>query len=286
MPATWLRALPGRGPAAAQSAGAGTVPARQLLEQVRGFGDPPPFFVITGGDPFKRPDLFDLVEYGAAEPGEPGAAAIGRSACDLPERRRCERGRARPVQGCAGQLRVDAARWQSALDAVLRVQINTTVTPSNLAELPDLLAVIAQCGVLTWSVLFLAPTGHGSRLARLTPQQAEDALNFRYDANRIVSVKTTGEPAFRRVSNCRRISRCRDCRWCNPCTSARTTSDCAAERRSSMPRRGYWTTTGSPTRSVPVDRCTAFCPNSTPLGPRRKAPRARSGSAPSSRPVA
>ena len=35
--------------------------ARDLMAQVAEFGSPPPIFVLTGGDPFQRPDLFDLV---------------------------------------------------------------------------------------------------------------------------------------------------------------------------------------------------------------------------------
>ncbi|MFD2352344.1 radical SAM protein [Nonomuraea ferruginea] len=38
--------------------------ARELMRQVAAFGRPAPLFVITGGDPFERPDLFDLVRYG------------------------------------------------------------------------------------------------------------------------------------------------------------------------------------------------------------------------------
>lgn len=194
--------------------------ARQLLEQVRGFGDPAPFFVITGGDPFKRPDLFDLVEYGAGIGLPMAVSPSGTALLNEGNLRRLRSAGAHAIslsldgataavhdefRGMPGSFARTLHGWQSALDAGLRVQINTTVTPSNLGDLPDLLAIIAQRGVLTWSVFFLVPTGRGSRLAQLTPQQAEDVLNFCYDANRIVSVKTTEAPAFRRVSICRRI---------------------------------------------------------------------------------
>ncbi len=194
--------------------------ARQLLEQVRGFGDPPPFFVITGGDPFKRPDLVDLVEYGAGIGLPMAVSPSGTPLLNEGNLRRLRSAGAHAIslsldgataavhdefRGVPGSFAWTLRGWQSALDAGLRVQINTTVTPSNLAELPDLLAIIAQRGVLTWSIFFLVPTGRGSRLPQLTPQQAEDVLNFCYDANRIVSVKTTEAPAFRRVSICRRI---------------------------------------------------------------------------------
>ena len=39
--------------------------AKGLLEQVESFGKPRPIFIFTGGDPFKRADLFDLVSYGS-----------------------------------------------------------------------------------------------------------------------------------------------------------------------------------------------------------------------------
>ena len=33
--------------------------ACRLIDQVRGFGEQPPLFVLTGGDPMRRPDLTD-----------------------------------------------------------------------------------------------------------------------------------------------------------------------------------------------------------------------------------
>ncbi|HEX6940860.1 MAG TPA: radical SAM protein [Longimicrobiales bacterium] len=40
-----------------------TEEAKRLMDQVRRFGQP--LFVLTGGDPLKRPDVVELVEYGA-----------------------------------------------------------------------------------------------------------------------------------------------------------------------------------------------------------------------------
>src|SRR5437764_7130672 len=34
----------------------------KLIDQVREFGKP--LFVLTGGDPLKRPDIYDLIRYG------------------------------------------------------------------------------------------------------------------------------------------------------------------------------------------------------------------------------
>ena len=38
-----------------------TEEGRAMLREARRFGDPPPHLVITGGDPLKRPDLWDLI---------------------------------------------------------------------------------------------------------------------------------------------------------------------------------------------------------------------------------
>ena len=45
--------------------GLNTAEAKLLLEQVESFGTPRPIFIFTGGDPFKRADLFDLLTYGS-----------------------------------------------------------------------------------------------------------------------------------------------------------------------------------------------------------------------------
>src|SRR5262245_5159687 len=37
----------------------------RLIDQVRAIGPRPPLFVLTGGDPMRRPDLRDLVRYAA-----------------------------------------------------------------------------------------------------------------------------------------------------------------------------------------------------------------------------
>src|SRR5262245_28667855 len=37
----------------------------RLIDQVCAFGEVPPLFVLTGGDPMRRPDLAELVRYAA-----------------------------------------------------------------------------------------------------------------------------------------------------------------------------------------------------------------------------
>jgi radical SAM protein len=199
-----------------------TAEARTLMEQVAAFGSPPPLFVITGGDPFERPDLFELVGYGtriglpvAVSPsGTPtlsagnlarlrdaGARAVSLS-LDGSTARIHDEFRATPG---VYDLTLDA--WHRAREIGLKVQINTSVTGHNLTDLPEIVRLVREEGALTWSAFLLVPTGRGRLLPGLEPGQVEDVLNFVYDAGEFGPSKTTEAHHFRRVAVQREILR-------------------------------------------------------------------------------
>lgn len=197
-----------------------TTAARELLRQVAGFGQPAPLFVITGGDPFQRPDLTDLVAYG----GEAGVR-VAVSPSGTPTLTG-ERLRALHAAGAVGlSLSLDGSTpalhdafrgvpgvydwtldaWDTARALGMKVQINTTVARHNLHDLPDIVRRVADHGAMLWSAFFLVPTGRGRDLGPLTPGETEDVLNFVYDMGRTVPAKTTEAHHFRRVALQRRI---------------------------------------------------------------------------------
>ena len=196
--------------------------AHNLMAQVAEFGSPPPIFVLTGGDPFQRPDLFDLVRHGtrlglpvAVSPSgtptltasrlaglrEAGARAISLS---LDGSTAEAHDRFRGVPGVFGWT---LEAWQAARELGLKVQINTTVTGHNLADLADIAALVHRLGAVSWSAFLLVPTGRGALLPALTARQAEDVLNFVYDAGEFVLARTTEAHHFRRVVIQREILR-------------------------------------------------------------------------------
>jgi len=200
--------------------------ARDLMAQVAGFGTPPPVFVLTGGDPFQRPDLLDLVRLGtrlgtrlglpvAVSPSgtptltagrlaalrEAGARAISLS---LDGSTAEVHDRFRGVPGVFGWT-LDA--WRAARELGLKVQINTTVTGHNLTDLADIAALVHRLGAVSWSAFLLVPTGRGALLPALTARQAEDVLNFVYDAGEFVPARTTEAHHFRRIVIQREILR-------------------------------------------------------------------------------
>jgi radical SAM protein len=196
--------------------------ARDLMAQAAEFGSPPPIFVLTGGDPFQRPDLLDLVRHGTrlglavavspsgtptlsagrlAELRDAGARAISLSldgsAAEVHDR----------FRGVPGVFGWTLGAWHAATELGLKVQINTTVTGHNLTDLADIAALVSRLGAVSWSAFLLVPTGRGALLPALTARQAEDVLNFVYDAGEFVPARTTEAHHFRRVVIQREILR-------------------------------------------------------------------------------
>ena len=96
--------------------------------------------------------------------------------------------------------------WARTLDAAaavrangLRLQINTTVSQTNVDELPGILRRVLDLDVGLWSVFFLVPTGRGEHLAPLDARQVEQVLHWLHDVSDLVAIKTTEAPHFRRV---------------------------------------------------------------------------------------
>lgn len=187
---------------------------KKLLDQIRQFGSPLPIVVLTGGDPFKREDIFDLVRYGT----DIGLSmAVSPSATPLLTPANLQRLRAAGAKaislsldgstaashdtfrGVAGSFQMTLDGWRAAQAAGLKVQINTTVTRYNLNDLPAILKKVCDQGVMTWSVFFLVPTGRGLLEDEITPDEYEDVMNWLYDASRYIRIKTTEGHHYKRV---------------------------------------------------------------------------------------
>ncbi len=192
-----------------------TAEARALIDQVAEWEVP--VFVLTGGDPLKRPDIFEIVQY-AAERGV--RASLTPSATPLLTRDAIaelkRRGLARlavSLDGSTPEIH-DAFRgvpgaWERALQAVrwaeechLPLQINTTVTRRNLADLDNMVALLEPLPIVLWSVFFLVPTGRGQLADMVSPDQAEQVFRKLYSYEKSgrthFHIKTTEGMHYRR----------------------------------------------------------------------------------------
>ncbi|MDN3026159.1 TIGR04053 family radical SAM/SPASM domain-containing protein [Streptomyces sp. S.PB5] len=197
-----------------------TAAAKDLLRQVAAFGQPTPLFVITGGDPFQRPDLTQLITYGR----ETGVRiAVSPSGAPTLTRRRLREVHAAGAvglslsldgstgdihdtfRGVPGVFRRTLDTWDAARALGMKVQINTTVARHNLRDLPDIVRLVADHGATLWSAFFPAPAGRGRTLGALTPAEAEDVLNFVHDVGLTVPAKTAEAHHVRRVALQRQV---------------------------------------------------------------------------------
>ncbi|MFP5487982.1 MAG: TIGR04053 family radical SAM/SPASM domain-containing protein [Acidimicrobiia bacterium] len=192
-----------------------TEEARQLIDDLAAYEPPRPILVLTGGDPFERVDLAELVSYATgrglhvslspsvtprltagrlAELRAAGASAISLS---LDGARSATHD---ALRGIDGTHRSTIAAASLVRAAGLRLQINTTVHAGNVEELPDLLAWLVDQEVSLWSVFLLVPTGRGSSMQPLTADRVEDLLHWLHEIGDLLPVKTTEAPHFRRVA--------------------------------------------------------------------------------------
>jgi radical SAM protein len=189
--------------------------AVDLMTQVASFGIPPPLFVLTGGDPFERDDLETVIAAGRRLGLPVSVSPSGTPALTPANLARIHRAGALAMslsvdgasagvhdgfRGVPGVFDQTLAAWRAAREIGLKVQINTTVTPATVEELPGIFSLVRDIGAMTWSVFLLVPVGRGSALGQLDPVEVEDILHFLYDADKVVSVKATEAHHFRRVA--------------------------------------------------------------------------------------
>lgn len=151
-----------------------TEEGKGLIDQVADMKAP--LFVFTGGDPIKRPDLFELVRHAV---GRGVHTALTPSATPLLTRevivRLKEAGLARlavsldgsraeihdAVRGVTGSYERTLDAIRSANEAGLPIQVHTTVSRHNAGDLDRLAERLSDMAIVMWSVFFLVPLGRG-----------------------------------------------------------------------------------------------------------------------------
>ncbi len=188
--------------------------SQALIEQIASFPRKP-MLVLTGGDPLKRADLFDLIRYAV---GRGLQVALTPSATPLATFEAFERARAAGVRRLGISLDgADAAThdafrgWQGSFERTLRmledarkldlgVQVNTTITRRNVGQIDAIADLLATYGIAMWAVFFLVPVGRGVEEERIAPEEYESvfAQLWRHSQRQPYAVKTTEAPHYRR----------------------------------------------------------------------------------------
>jgi radical SAM protein with 4Fe4S-binding SPASM domain len=172
--------------------------------------------VLTGGDPLKRPDVVELVEYGASiglrmamtPSGTPlmtepvlrslKAAGLSRLAVSLDGSNASIHDAFRGVEGSwAWTIRM----LEVAREIGLTTQVNTTVSLHNLDDFDALCDLMVRLGITLWSVFFLVPTGRAKPGDVASAAEFESVFHRMYDLSRTApfDIKSTAGPQYRRV---------------------------------------------------------------------------------------
>jgi AdoMet-dependent heme synthase len=190
-----------------------TAEATNLIDQIAEMQVP--LFVFTGGDPLKRPDIFDLIRHAANQGVH---AALTPSATPLLTRdaifRMKESGLSRlavsldgsfpdihdAIRGVPGawERTLEAIRW--ANDAALPIQVHTVVSRLNLSDLDRLSTLLTEENIVMWSFFFLVPVGRGKTDDLLTGEEFEEVFAKMWDLTKRVpfAIKTTEAMHYRR----------------------------------------------------------------------------------------
>jgi len=172
-------------------------------------------FVLSGGDPAKRPDLLDLVREGkrlglrmgtvpAATPTlsaelvrdlkEAGldqmALSLDYPRADLHDGFRCVKG--------AFDKTLEAAQW--AHQYGLPLQINTTLWAGSAPYLSEMAELVERLEAVFWEVFFLVPVGRGEALDGIEARRCEELFAILYEVQKRSHfiLKVTEAPHYRR----------------------------------------------------------------------------------------
>jgi radical SAM protein with 4Fe4S-binding SPASM domain len=190
--------------------------------------------VLTGGDPLKRPDLFDLisrsVELGLRTNVSPSATplltadaisefqrrGVARMAISLDG---ADAGSHDTFRGVPGTFDRAMLALRYAQQIGLETQLQTTVTRRNVAELRRIADLVAEVGGRMWSLFFLVVTGRALQEDDLNAEEYEQVFEILYDIGKIApfDVKTTEGMHYRRYV-ARREQRQGDSGDCGPGT--------------------------------------------------------------------
>jgi radical SAM protein with 4Fe4S-binding SPASM domain len=188
----------------------------RLIEQLAEFPTPPTL-VLTGGDPLKRRDVYELIEH-AAWFGLP--VAITPSATPLVTAAAVKRLRQAGVsrlaisidgadaathdatRGVAGSFDRSLQILAEARAAGISTQVNTTLTPEVLPQIEPLADLLATQSIDMWSVFFLVPVGRAVQARRLTAEECEAAFEQLWSQSKRqpYAIKTTEAPHYRRFT--------------------------------------------------------------------------------------
>ena len=202
-----------------------TAEAKALMDRLREFG--PIVFVFSGGDCFKRPDIVELVGYGARlglrmgiTPATTSLATkellqqlkdvgLTRVAISLDGSNAGIHDEFRQVRGSFDHgLRI----LREAQEVGLTTQVNTVIRKANIGDMDAMTDLMTTLGVVFWEVFFLVPMGRAKAEDVASAEEFEAVFHQLYDLSLTApfDIKATAAPQYSRVVMQRKRDEVRD----------------------------------------------------------------------------
>ena len=195
--------------------------AKAMLRKVREFGKV--VFVLSGGDCLKRPDVFELIEYGF-QLGLRMAVTPATTPLATPEaiHRFRDSGISRlavSLDGSTPAIHDAFRRVEGSFDWGIRIleecrriglstQVNTVIGRHNVDDFDNLAALMTRLGIVFWEVFFLVPMGRAKPGDVASAEEFEQIFHKMYDLSKTApfDIKATAAPQYSRVIMQRQVA--------------------------------------------------------------------------------
>ncbi len=190
-----------------------TQEALRLVDQIAELCKP--IFIISGGDPMQRKDIFEVASY-ASKKGLRVVMSPSGSNLNAETFQQMKAAGVKMISlsldGSSPEVHDTFRQVPGAFNLAIRnmmlarqsgfpFRVNTTVTQHNLSDLFNIQKVAAENGAAEWDVFMLVPTGRGKVQMEITPDQYEATIQSIYCASLTLPmpIKMTCAPQYTRV---------------------------------------------------------------------------------------
>lgn len=190
-----------------------TQEAFDMVDQIAAFCKP--VFIISGGDPLQRKDIFEVASY-ASSLGFRVVMSPSGSDMSAETFEKMKQAGVKMISisldGSTPAVHDGFRNISGAFDMAMKnialanqnnfaFRINTTVTQHNILDIANIQRLAIEKGAKEWDVFMLVPTGRGKITMEITPSQYEETLNtiYKLSQSSSIPVKTTCAPQYTRI---------------------------------------------------------------------------------------
>ena len=199
-----------------------TAESFRLIDDIAAVGKP--VFVLSGGEPLFRADIFDIARY-ATDAGLPVALATNGTLIDDTVAARIKASGVKRVsisfdgdnpathdafRGLPGSFDAAVNGVRALRRVGMQVQVNTTIAKHNETQLEGMLQLAKDLEAIALHLFLLVPVGCGVEIAEdqmISAREYERVLNWLYDTEQAepqLQLKATCAPHYFRVMHQRR----------------------------------------------------------------------------------